>query len=624
MILLPKPKEMTIEEGFYKISYKDSIVLDTSCGFHDFEAAKLLQEEIKECIGLHIGINKAFNNGKAKGIYLCLNLEDKGREAFQLLITQDRIEIMGGEASGLFYGIQTLRQVIRLHGSQLPCVSIKDSPHFANRGYFYDITRGKMPTLDSLKEMVDRLSFYKINQFQLYIEYTFAFKKHSEVWIKSDPITSEEILELDEYCIKRHIELVPCLATFSHLYDVLDSNSFNELSEMNRNEGRPFTWYNRMRYHTLDVSNPKSLDFIKSMLDEYIPLFSSDKFNICCDETFDLGLGKSKCKADEIGIGQLYVDFLNQVVDYVKSYNKQIMFWGDIILNHPDCIPKMTKDVTLLNWYYYDKLEEKNISLFTEHGFKQYVCPSVSGFSRLVNQLDMSFLNISDMIKYGKKHNAAGVLNTDWGDSGHVNFLASGIAGMIFGAALSWNPDDDSNYDTMDENISILEFGERSGRLVGLLRKLCRQDKIIWNTIAFWRDEKIYNIFINQGCKSEFDKYDEKTLVDAVKNANDITEEILQVSREVPARCKLDMEELYLSARGVALIQALSLIIKKYDYKEDIKTLVYTAWELAEMLEYWFYDFARVWRERSKEAELFRIKEAIIQICDILRNYDRH
>ncbi len=620
MNILPKPREMQIEEGSFKLSHKDIITLDAGCSSEDFESAKLLQKEIETCLGLHVSIVKTFKSMGNNCIHLVRN-QEYGKEAYSLHITPECLEIVGGEASGLFYGVQTLRQVIRLYGSQLPCLKIDDSPYFDDRGYFYDITRGKMPTLDTLKEIADRLSFYKINQLQLYIEYTFAFRKQSEVWIKSDPITAEEIMELDMYCRSRHIELVPSIATFSHMYDVLDSNSFEELSEMDRSVGRPFTWYNRMRYHILDASNPKSITFVKGMLDEFIPLFSSDKFNICCDEAFDLGKGKSKSLADKIGIEQLYVDFINQVISHVKSYGKKVMLWGDIVLQHPGCISQIPKDIIFLNWYYYDKLKEENISLFAHHGFKQYVCPSVSGFSRLVNQYDLSFLNIEEMVKQGKKHNAAGVLNTDWGDSGHINLLAGSIPGMIYGADLSWNPDDCSSYDEIDGKISLLEFGDKSGSLVGLLRQLCRQDKIIWNTIAFWRDEKVYNILFNGGCRSEFAKCDEATLTGSVHKANEIAGEILKLANSVPEKYNLDLEEFYLSARGVALMQALSLVIKKYDYNEDIKGLAYNPRELAEMLEYWLYDFTKVWRRRNKEAELFRVKEAFIQICDILRNY---
>lgn len=233
----------------------------------------------------------------------------------------------------------------------------------------------------------------------------------------------------------------------------------------------------------------------------------------------------------------------------------------------------------------------------------------------------MSFNNIGRMIRSGRKHKAEGVLNTDWGDSGHINLTACSVPGMIYGAALSWNPDDSDGYEETDRKISILEFGESSGRLVGLVRELCRQDKIIWNVIAFWRDEKVYGKYVGKGTKAAFEGCEAAALAEAVRKADEITDRLLAVSNSVPGRCKQDMEEFHLSARGVALMQALSLVIKKFELKEEIPELPYEPCKLAEILEYWFYDFAGVWRRRNKEAELYRIKEAIMQICDILRNY---
>ena len=93
---------------------------------------------------------------------------------------------------------------------------------------------------------------------------------------------------------KRHVELVPSLATFGHLYQALSTRSFGHLAELEAGPGRKYSWIDRQIHHTLDVSNPESFEFVKSMLDQYIPPFSSNKFNICCDETFDLGTGKNK------------------------------------------------------------------------------------------------------------------------------------------------------------------------------------------------------------------------------------------------------------------------------------------------------------------------------------------
>ena len=245
-----------------------------------------------------------------------------------------------------------------------------------------------------LKELVDRASFYKINQLQLYIEHTFAFKGMSEIWMDKDPLTAEEILILDQYCKKRHVELIPSLSTFGHMYEVLRSKSFNEYCELDNSEGGEYSFENRMNSHTLDSTNEGSIKLVEKMLIQYIPLFSSNTFNICCDETFDLGKGKSKARAAEVGVGRLYVDFLNKVINIVKKKGKRVMFWGDVILHHPELLNDISKDAICLNWDYNENVNEDGTKAITESGIEQYVCPGVWGWNQLINKVDKGFENI--------------------------------------------------------------------------------------------------------------------------------------------------------------------------------------------------------------------------------------
>ena len=71
-----------------------------------------------------------------------------------------------------------------------------------NRGFYHDVTRGRVPKLSFLKKMADRMAYYKMNQLQLYIEHTFLFRDFSEIWRDDTPLTAEEIMELDHYCLE--------------------------------------------------------------------------------------------------------------------------------------------------------------------------------------------------------------------------------------------------------------------------------------------------------------------------------------------------------------------------------------------------------------------------------------
>jgi hexosaminidase len=79
-----------------------------------------------------------------------------------------------------------------------------------------DISRSKVPTLATLRDLAGRLASWKINQLQLYMEHTFPYTGHEDVWRDASPISPDEILSLDAYCRERHIELVPNQNTLGH------------------------------------------------------------------------------------------------------------------------------------------------------------------------------------------------------------------------------------------------------------------------------------------------------------------------------------------------------------------------------------------------------------------------
>src|SRR5262249_6108843 len=100
------------------------------------------------------------------------------RQGYRLSVTSSGATIAGGDPAGVFYGACTLAQLA--DAGRIPCVEIEDHPDLLVRGVMLDISRDKVPTMATLRELVDRLASWKINQLQLYIEHTFAYPSHSE------------------------------------------------------------------------------------------------------------------------------------------------------------------------------------------------------------------------------------------------------------------------------------------------------------------------------------------------------------------------------------------------------------------------------------------------------------
>ena len=121
-------------------------------------------------------------------------------EGYALTISPKGIEISFRETGGLRAAAATLRQLLRQYGRRLPCLKIRDWPDFPRRGVMLDISRGRVPKLETLLELAERLADFKINELQLYTEHTFAYRKYKSVWQSWGALTGEEIRKLDARC----------------------------------------------------------------------------------------------------------------------------------------------------------------------------------------------------------------------------------------------------------------------------------------------------------------------------------------------------------------------------------------------------------------------------------------
>ena len=363
----------------------------------------------------------------------------------------DDILIEAKGVKGAFYAIQTLRQII-VNG-YYDVVEINDCPDFENRGFYFDITRGRIPTLETLKQLVDTLAYHKANMLQLYVEHVFPFKEYDGIYQRTGYITPEETKELDAYCKENFVELVPSLSCFGHLYELLQSEKYKHLCELENFKSTSIYWCERMGHHTIDVSNEESFELIKSLIDQYSPLFTSDKFNICCDETFDLAKGRNAGK----DAGRLYVDFVKKILDYVRAKGKTPMMWGDIINAHTDLIDELGDDTIFLSWGYSANVTPDSINKVKDANKKQYVCPGCSNWTSLIEMAHISIPNIKKMTQYGYEAGAIGVLNTCWGDYGHISPIYACMYSIIYGTARSWNAT--CEYESFDEAMDLLYYG---------------------------------------------------------------------------------------------------------------------------------------------------------------------
>ncbi len=359
-------------------------------------------------------------------------------ESYTLDATRDGFLLRASDSAGWFYGLLSIEQVLLDNlPSRVPELSIEDGPDIASRGYMLDVSRCKVPTLAQLKQVIDDLSRLRYNELQLYIEHTFAFEEDERVWFDNSPLTPAEIIELDLYCRERFIELVPNLNSFGHLERWLRFPEYQHLAES------PKPWYHKdWDFYCQGVVAPgdAALAFIDRLYAEYLPNFSSKKLNIGCDETLELGQGRSKELCDKLGTTRVYFDFLLRLAATAKNYGKSVQFWGDIIMHQPELIKELPKDITALEWgYEADHPFKADTAKFKAAKVPFYVCPGTSSWNSFIGRTDNMLGNIVNALSNGKKAGAAGMLMTDWGDGGHHHYWPISWPGLTYAAGCAWN-----------------------------------------------------------------------------------------------------------------------------------------------------------------------------------------
>ncbi len=601
MNFLPVPQKVKYIDGNFEISYKSFIVLQKTG-----EGCLLFAQMLQSCIFNETGLYVPIKKGEAEDGDIILELTDSLDYDYALDINEKAVRIKSKSEEGILHGIVTLKQHIKQHGAYLPALKILDKPMIKHRGFYLDCSRGRVPKLEVLKKVIDLLCDFKINEFQLYIEHTYLFTNLSEAWRDDTPLTAEEILELDRYCNQRHIELVPSLSSFGHMYRILSTKTYEDLCELSGSSSKPFSFTDSLAHHTINVSHKGALEFSKSLILEYMSLFSSKKFNICCDETFDLAREKSKRLAEEKGRDNLYIDYVAELCNFLIEKGITPMFWGDIVYKQPETYKKLPKETICLNWGYLPNQSEEQIKILADVGATQYTCPGVCTWNRWIPLFKNSFLNIKAMTSYALKYSAIGILNTDWGDFGHINHTPFSVPGIIYGAALSWN-NCIGDFDEINRVISLLYYGDKTGEIVNNIVDLSESEVFDWCNAVFWIEEKD---------PSKKEKYIQNVSAEKAEKANKHISEALSrlkssINNVSPEHREI-MQYYEINAEAAMIFNDIGVCIK-YGAEKEYK------YKLAEKLEKWFYNYSLLWRKEAKEGVLPHLCNTIMMYADYLR-----
>lgn len=360
-----------------------------------------------------------------------------------------RIRILAGDEAGFRSALITLAQVFKTCGARIPLGRIVDAPAIAQRGLMLDVSRDRVPTMESLQNCIDQMELLKLNHLQLYTEHSFAYAGHEEVWRGTSPITAEELRELDAYSRERGVELVANQNCLGHLHRWLKLPRYAPLAEIppsvpewtfETDDGRAFT---KTGPHSLCPVDPGSLLLVRDLLGQILPCCSSPLVNVGCDEAFDVGQGRSREEVGRRGRAAVYFDWLRAIDAIAREHGKQPMFWGDIALRHADRISDIPAGAIPLVWgYEADAPFARGAEIFAaESRPRAWMCPGTSSWLSITGRTRVRRGNLSSAARVAGS-SGAGFLVCDWGDRGHRQQWPISMHAIAHAAHLAWSGGD--------------------------------------------------------------------------------------------------------------------------------------------------------------------------------------
>ena len=344
-------------------------------------------------------------------------------EGYELRIgASGAITIAAADDAGEFYGRATLAQ-LRSFGDVPVCV-IRDWPDLPVRGVMIDCSRDKVPTIDTLHDLIDRLASWKVNHLELYCEHTFAYAKHEEVWRSASPFTGQEIRELDTFCRARHVDLVPNQNCLGHMRRWLRHDRYRPLALAPPDGELP-----REPPTTIDPTNPGSLALIRELLAELLANFTSATVNVGLDEPWEL----PDERFDD------YLAWLRTLRGLPELDGREMLVWGDILIKRPERLVEIPDGVTTCEWGYEDWHPfDERAAAYAAAGKPFWVAPGTSSWCSILGRVTNMRGTCASAAQAAIAHGGTGFLNTDWGDLGHLQYLPVSDPGLAYGAAVSW------------------------------------------------------------------------------------------------------------------------------------------------------------------------------------------
>ncbi|HLX89860.1 MAG TPA: glycoside hydrolase family 20 zincin-like fold domain-containing protein [Acidimicrobiales bacterium] len=379
-------------------------------------------------------------------------------QGYRLTIGGDGgVEVAASDDSGRFYARATLAQLERTVGDgALPVGVVEDWPDLAVRGVMLDVSRTKVPTLDTLFGLIDRLASWKVNHVELYMEHTFAYPGHETVWAGADPYDAADLARLAAFCRERHVELTPNQNCLGHMERWLVHDRYAPLG-LSRGVtsgpmGMPFP------ASTIDPALPGSLALARDLFGTLGSALPGARFHVGLDEPWDL---PDERAAD-------WRTWLDTLRGLPELSDRELLVWGDMVAAHPELLAHLPDGVTVCEWGYESNHPFVDRGrVLADAGATHWVCPGTSSWMSVLGRTTNAIEGSRAAAGAAASTGASGMLVTDWGDFGHLQHLPVSDPGLAAAAAFSWcaAANDDLDASRIGALLDVHDFGDEAARV---------------------------------------------------------------------------------------------------------------------------------------------------------------
>lgn len=435
LALVPMPRQIEELSGRANLHNAWKVQIATADAADQLSAELLLEEANSGLASLSNaakGVEIGENAIRIAGVAAPPGMSDVyGQQGYHLRIEPAKILIEAPSAGGRLYGAQTLRQLIRGATSEtIPCLDIVDYPDFQWRGISDDISRGQVSTVADFKDTIHRLSFYKKNLYQPYIEDMFRFAVDPHIGAERGAITKAEMAEILAEAQKYHITLCPVFETLGHQDRLLSLPENRKYAEITDPTKTPWSF--------APVSHAAT-EFVMGLIDEVAAATPSPFFHIGGDESWDVGQGASKSRVKKVGAGRVHAEYFTQLHDHIKSkLSRQTMLYSDMLLHHPDSLQSMPRDMILVDWHYDPDDKLTSVKKLHDAGYPVITSPGIWSWDTFYPNFDFAFRNGRRLTQEGRKYGAIGSIMSSWGDNGAENLRENNWTGFAYSAATEW------------------------------------------------------------------------------------------------------------------------------------------------------------------------------------------